>query len=1220
MRDSKNANLIVVTALAIAGLYLFFASVGSDSVSNKQSSLISPKWADETGRGLSVPACGSSMVCGVNDTNDADDPGPLVACASCANGAPSIDFSWIDNGNTGGYTCYRARLDAKIGSNPEFLVRRDLPCGTALAPGNFTWDNSILSLSPISNTTYNYSIKYESVVHSTWAPPFNGATAMVALDANHLVLIFYSGASLNTLVSNDAGATWTQGRTIDGTVGSTGDYLVSADLVGNNIFVSYYSRDGTNDLRFAKSTDGGVTWTAPITLDGDGIAPHSSNDRGSNNSIDAIDANNIYISYYDKTATDLYFIKSNGGGLAGTWSAPKLVDVSGSTILGIQSSIKAFNYGVNTSVFIGYYDATAANLNAKFARSINGGDTWLVGDIVNVETSGNVGASPSVDTLDGITVYFAYEKVGLFPSRLAKTTNCNTSCSWGAPVNISNLSGSVSIREINASTVYAAIRHSDDPVEIYFATTSNSGTSWASPVLVPAGLDTKLLAVDPLNLYTFGIGDPGGVNGAHSINGGASWTNFNLGTTISGFPSSSFYDNFDQAGNATTNGWTLDAGSSADPHRWLGADSTGMIAGTGGTKGYLLRGSSASNPDDGVRLTISGGNFNPFTIQYDRTTKLSSGTGQTFVAEYSLNGGTSWTPLEAPLAGTNGYSTKIVSNLQNPNNAPVTIHFYVNGGSTVDFRAAVDNVYITGSGTPGHVIKSGTFSTPAFCPAVDYIVDGLDTSPPGLIAGQQVTFAATVQNSGALAASAVSQTRLRLDIGNDGTYDVTTPPFADQTTGALAAGASEVENWTNAWTAIVGDHKFEVCADTTHAIIESNGENNCTTRTFNVGAGTNVVSLAANPTSGSTPLTSALTASVSGTALGTINYSFWFNCSNVTTSIAAAETSCGTLPAPVLGSCVSNSVGAKCNGMSALTQVVNNTYSSVGTYKPKIIVERGSAPNAQSQADVTVNPANVAPSVNAGPDQTITLPASANLDGTVSDDGLPNPPATVSTTWSNPGTVFFGNTASIDTTASFSAAGTYVLRLTANDSLLQSSDTVQVTVNPALPAADFSLSSGSIFVTIIPPAGQTTDSSKTTVTVNPLPFGPPAYTSNVTLTYCPPSKGGLCAQSNVPAGTEFRWGPGAGVVGTTTLTSANYSTLFGVKIPSNTLPSQNYRIIIKGEGTDGTIHYTNPALELNVDNRDPGVIEVMRPIFEKIASKLRSLFPEANAFDKPPHQ
>ena len=93
--------------------------------------------------------------------------------------------------------------------------------------------------------------------------------------------------------------------------------------------------------------------------------------------------------------------------------------------------------------------------------------------------------------------------------------------------------------------------------------------------------------------------------------------------------------------------------------------------------------------------------------------------------------------------------------------------------------------------------------------------------------------------------------------------------------------------------------------------------------------------------------------------------------------------------------------------------------------------------------------ANQPPVVSAGVDQTVTLPASASLDGTVTDDGLPNPPGAVTTTWSRvsgPGTVTFGNPAAVDTTASFSAAGTYVLRLTANDGALTSFDEVTVTV------------------------------------------------------------------------------------------------------------------------------------------------------------------------------
>lgn len=93
---------------------------------------------------------------------------------------------------------------------------------------------------------------------------------------------------------------------------------------------------------------------------------------------------------------------------------------------------------------------------------------------------------------------------------------------------------------------------------------------------------------------------------------------------------------------------------------------------------------------------------------------------------------------------------------------------------------------------------------------------------------------------------------------------------------------------------------------------------------------------------------------------------------------------------------------------------------------------------------------NTAPVVDAGPARTITLPSTASLDGTVTDDGKPS--GTLTQNWtkvSGPGTVTFANASAVDTTASFSVAGTYSLRLTASDSALSASDTVTVTVNAA---------------------------------------------------------------------------------------------------------------------------------------------------------------------------
>jgi hypothetical protein len=119
-----------------------------------------------------------------------------------------------------------------------------------------------------------------------------------------------------------------------------------------------------------------------------------------------------------------------------------------------------------------------------------------------------------------------------------------------------------------------------------------------------------------------------------------------------------------------------------------------------------------------------------------------------------------------------------------------------------------------------------------------------------------------------------------------------------------------------------------------------------------------------------------------------------------------------------------------------------------GTYVLRLSADDGALVGSDQ---LTVNVLPTAPNapayVNAGVDQQVRLPNAASLSGLVADDGLPGPAVTVS--WSKvlgPGTVTFGSASSAQTTATFSATGTYVLRLTANDGALQSQDEVTIVV------------------------------------------------------------------------------------------------------------------------------------------------------------------------------
>lgn len=107
---------------------------------------------------------------------------------------------------------------------------------------------------------------------------------------------------------------------------------------------------------------------------------------------------------------------------------------------------------------------------------------------------------------------------------------------------------------------------------------------------------------------------------------------------------------------------------------------------------------------------------------------------------------------------------------------------------------------------------------------------------------------------------------------------------------------------------------------------------------------------------------------------------------------------------------------------------------------------------ASSEVMITVNEP---PRISLTSKLRVKLPAHANLAATVSDDGLPNPPGAVSVEWSmvnGPGPVTFENAQSATTKAKFSAAGAYVLSLSANDGKAVTEKSIAVSVLEAPPA------------------------------------------------------------------------------------------------------------------------------------------------------------------------
>jgi hypothetical protein len=112
--------------------------------------------------------------------------------------------------------------------------------------------------------------------------------------------------------------------------------------------------------------------------------------------------------------------------------------------------------------------------------------------------------------------------------------------------------------------------------------------------------------------------------------------------------------------------------------------------------------------------------------------------------------------------------------------------------------------------------------------------------------------------------------------------------------------------------------------------------------------------------------------------------------------------------------------------------------------------------SAEATVSITVTAVNQAPLVTAGLNTSIILPMNiVALNGTASDDGLPA--GTLMTGWSHiggtgTGTVTFADPAAPITSVTFSSdPGTYLLRLTADDSELVSSDDTAIILSNSAP-------------------------------------------------------------------------------------------------------------------------------------------------------------------------
>ncbi len=268
--------------------------------------------------------------------------------------------------------------------------------------------------------------------------------------------VIVAGSVLNNVYySQDTGRTWNE-KTLTSTHGVWGDPVIDVDTAGNLYYFHLSNPPSGNwidRIVCQKSTDNGLTWS-------DGTYTGLNGTRAQDKQWSVIDRNTnaIYLTWtqFDKygsaapaDSSVILFSKSEDGG--DTWSTPLRINkVAGDCIDSdntVEGAVPAV--GPNGEVYV----AWAGPAGIRFDRSTDGGQTWLVNDIL-------------VDPMPG---GWDYDIPGI--------DRCN-----GLPVTKCDLSNGV-----HHGTIYinwSDQRNGTHDTDVWLSRSADGGDTWSQPVRV----------------------------------------------------------------------------------------------------------------------------------------------------------------------------------------------------------------------------------------------------------------------------------------------------------------------------------------------------------------------------------------------------------------------------------------------------------------------------------------------------------------------------------------------------------------------------------------------------------------------------------------------------------------------------------------------------------------------------------------------------------------
>ena len=290
--------------------------------------------------------------------------------------------------------------------------------------------------------------------------------------------------------STDGGMTFSPPVDIGRNIGSAGSPQFAVS--GNDVYAVWQAKTtGKYQIIFAKSTDGGATFSSPANLSnvtGDSSYPKI-----------ASSGNNIYVTWSYTTTNkdyDVLFSKSNDGGL--TFSVP--VNISNN--LG-DSGLPQMSVSDN-NVYVTWENNGLGNFEVFVAKSNDNGNTFAAP--VNISNDAAPSGAPQIAS-SGKNVYVSWmdRTPGNYDIFVAKSNDAGAT--FSAPVNVSNTPKDSGYQQMTLSgnNIYVVWTEtmSAKNYDVFFAKSTDGGSTFDAPVNISQndGASGWAIVTAPNNIY-----------------------------------------------------------------------------------------------------------------------------------------------------------------------------------------------------------------------------------------------------------------------------------------------------------------------------------------------------------------------------------------------------------------------------------------------------------------------------------------------------------------------------------------------------------------------------------------------------------------------------------------------------------------------------------------------------------------------------------------------